>query len=66
MSYYGSMFKSEFDFFFNFVLFGLRNFIFVREIFQKIFDYFGFFLKGVWFNWVLGNYDVFRICSKVD
>ena len=66
MSYYGSMFKSEFDFPFNFVLFGLRNPISAREIFQKISDYLGSLPKGAWPNWVLGNHDVPRICSKVD
>ena len=64
--YYGGLFRTEFDFPFNFVLLGLNKFISAEEIYGKISDYLGSLPKGAWPNWVLGNHDVTRICSKVD
>lgn len=34
-------------------------------MYKVIFDYFIVFFRGKWFNWLLGNYDVFRIGIKV-
>lgn len=66
MRYYGGFLRAEFDFPFNFVLFGLNKSLSAEEIHGKISDYLGSLPKGAWPNWVLGNHDVPRVCSKVD
>ena len=64
--YYGRFFKSEFDFPFNFGLFGLNKSTTAEEVYKVISDYLTALPRHKWPNWVLGNHDVPRIGSKVD
>lgn len=63
--YYGTFFKSECDFPFNFRLLGLNKSTTAEEVYKLISDYLAALPRNRWPNWVLGDHDFSRIGSKI-